>query len=189
MRLGSTEGIKAFVRNSDAMAIVSVISVVDELRSGVLRIIDLEDLPLAARFRVRARRNRAVGSRPAVHRIRKGRLLIGRTFCAASTSVFVAVLVAVSALRFQSWFSEEVPVSGFGSGSAPCPGFRCSFRDTSCRRPRRRFCCHFCRDSAAAVSTAILPRSGRARVAVPDSVFSLLPAAASGDDPPVCSLV
>ena len=35
MRLGSTEGIKAFVRNSDAMAIVSVISVVDELRSGV----------------------------------------------------------------------------------------------------------------------------------------------------------
>ena len=37
MRLGSTEGIKAFVRNSDAMAIVSVISVVDELRSGVLR--------------------------------------------------------------------------------------------------------------------------------------------------------
>ncbi|MFQ7502320.1 MAG: hypothetical protein ACLRMJ_02795 [Alistipes finegoldii] len=30
------------------MAIVSVISVVDELRSGVLRIIDLEDLPLGA---------------------------------------------------------------------------------------------------------------------------------------------
>ena len=50
MRLGSTEGIKAFVRNSDAMAIVSVISVVDELRSGVLRIIDLEDLPLRRDF-------------------------------------------------------------------------------------------------------------------------------------------
>ena len=50
MRLGSTEGIKAFVRNSDAMAIVSVISVVDELRSGVLRIIDLEDLPLRRAF-------------------------------------------------------------------------------------------------------------------------------------------
>ena len=56
MQLGSTESIKSFVRNSDAMAIVSVISVVDELRSGVLRIIDLEDLPRAARFRVRARR-------------------------------------------------------------------------------------------------------------------------------------
>ena len=50
MRLGSTEGIKAFVRNSDAMAILSVISVVDELRSGVLRIIDLEDLPLRRDF-------------------------------------------------------------------------------------------------------------------------------------------
>ena len=50
MRLGSTEGIKAFFRNSDAMAIVSVISVVDELRSGVLRIIDLEDLPLRRDF-------------------------------------------------------------------------------------------------------------------------------------------
>ena len=50
MRLGTTEGIKAFVRNSDAMAIVSVISVVDELRSGVLRIIDLEDLPLRRDF-------------------------------------------------------------------------------------------------------------------------------------------
>lgn len=32
------------------MAIVSVISVVDELRSGVLRIIDLEDLPLRRDF-------------------------------------------------------------------------------------------------------------------------------------------
>ena len=41
MRLGSTEGIKAFVRNSDAMAILSVISVVDELRSGTLRILSL----------------------------------------------------------------------------------------------------------------------------------------------------
>lgn len=50
MRLGSTEGIKAFVRNSDTLAIVSVISVVDELRSGALRIIDLEDLPLRRDF-------------------------------------------------------------------------------------------------------------------------------------------
>lgn len=40
MQLGSTESIKSFVRNSDAMAIVSVASIVDELRSGELRIID-----------------------------------------------------------------------------------------------------------------------------------------------------
>lgn len=50
MRLGTTEGIKAFVRNSDAMAIVSVISVVDELRSGALRIVDLEGLSLQREF-------------------------------------------------------------------------------------------------------------------------------------------
>ncbi len=50
MRLGSTEGIKRFVRNSDAMAIVSVISVVDELRSGTLRIVDLEGVTFARDF-------------------------------------------------------------------------------------------------------------------------------------------
>ena len=41
MRLGTTEGIKGFVRNSDVLAIVSVTSVVDELRSGALRITDI----------------------------------------------------------------------------------------------------------------------------------------------------
>ena len=50
MRLGSTEGIKAFVRNSDAMAILSVISVVDELRSGTLRIVDVDSLALTRDF-------------------------------------------------------------------------------------------------------------------------------------------
>ncbi|HJC53129.1 MAG TPA: LysR family transcriptional regulator [Candidatus Alistipes merdavium] len=50
MRLGTTEGIKSFVRNSDTMAIVSVISVVDCLRSGVLRIVDLEDLTMRRDF-------------------------------------------------------------------------------------------------------------------------------------------
>ena len=50
MRLGTTEGIKAFVRNSDAMAIVSVISVVDELRSGALRIVDIDNLTLTRDF-------------------------------------------------------------------------------------------------------------------------------------------
>ena len=50
MRLGTTEGIKSFVRNSDAMALVSVISVVDELRSGALRIVDIEGLTLTRDF-------------------------------------------------------------------------------------------------------------------------------------------
>lgn len=50
MRLGSTEGIKAFVRNSDAMAILSVISVVNELRSGTLRIVDVDSLALTRDF-------------------------------------------------------------------------------------------------------------------------------------------
>lgn len=50
LRLGSTEGIKGFVRHSDAMAIVSSFSVVDELRSGALRIVDLEGLTLLRDF-------------------------------------------------------------------------------------------------------------------------------------------
>lgn len=50
MRLGTTEGIKSFVRHSDAMAIVSVISVVDELRHGTLRIVDMEDISLRRDF-------------------------------------------------------------------------------------------------------------------------------------------
>lgn len=50
LRLGSTEGIKAFVRNSEAMAIVSVVSVVDELRSGALRIVDIEELAFVRDF-------------------------------------------------------------------------------------------------------------------------------------------
>lgn len=50
LRLGTTEGIKSFVRNSDAMAIVSVISVVDSLRSGALRIVDVEGLSLRRDF-------------------------------------------------------------------------------------------------------------------------------------------
>ena len=51
MQLGSTESIKSFVRNSDAMAIVSVASIVDELRSGELRIIDIEGCTIRRSFR------------------------------------------------------------------------------------------------------------------------------------------
>ena len=50
LRLGSTEGIKRFVRHGGAMAIVSAFSVVDELRSGTLRIVDLDGLPLLRDF-------------------------------------------------------------------------------------------------------------------------------------------
>ena len=49
-RLGTTEGIKSFVRHSDAMAILSVISVVDELRRDTLRIIHIEGLTLTPDF-------------------------------------------------------------------------------------------------------------------------------------------
>ena len=38
------------MRHSDAMAIVSVISVVDELRSGALRIVDIDNLTLTRDF-------------------------------------------------------------------------------------------------------------------------------------------
>ena len=50
LRLGTTEGIKSYVRHSDAMAILSVISVVEELRRGTLRIIDIEGLTLTRDF-------------------------------------------------------------------------------------------------------------------------------------------
>lgn len=50
MRLGTTEGIKAFVCHSDAMAIVSVASVVGELRNGALRIVDFDGLSITRDF-------------------------------------------------------------------------------------------------------------------------------------------
>lgn len=50
MRMGSTEGIKGFVRNSDAMAIVSAFSVVAVSLKNALRIVDLEGLTLLRDF-------------------------------------------------------------------------------------------------------------------------------------------
>ena len=50
LRLGSTEGIKGFVRHSDAMAIVSAFSVVAVSLRGTLRIVDLEGLTLLRDF-------------------------------------------------------------------------------------------------------------------------------------------
>lgn len=50
LRLGSTEGIKSFVRHSDALAIVSVIALRDELRDGSLRIVDIEGVAFEREF-------------------------------------------------------------------------------------------------------------------------------------------
>lgn len=63
MQLGSTESIKSFVRNSDAMAIVSVASIVDELRSGELRIIDIGLYDPAGVFVLLARRTQRCSGR------------------------------------------------------------------------------------------------------------------------------
>lgn len=50
MRLGTTEGIKSYVRNSDAMAIVSVIGVGEELRRGELKVIEVEGVSFRRDF-------------------------------------------------------------------------------------------------------------------------------------------
>lgn len=50
MRLGSTESIKSFIRNSDTAAIVSVISVFEELRTGKLRVIEIEGCAIERDF-------------------------------------------------------------------------------------------------------------------------------------------
>ena len=132
MRLGSTEGIKAFVRNSDAMAIVSVISVVDELRSGVLRIIDLEDLPLRRDFAFVH-----VEAEPSalVHRVRKGRPLTGRAFWRSLDERICRDSFAVSAL-----ISAAFPQPPFLPPFPPCSrcGSGLRFLPSLCRRFRRR---------------------------------------------------
>ena len=92
MRLGSTEGIKAFVRNSDAMAILSVISVVDELRSGTLRIVDVDSLSLTRDF-------------VFVHPEAEPARLVRQ---------FVDFARRASRSRFRILFPHPVPVSIFG---------------------------------------------------------------------------
>lgn len=57
MQLGSTEAIKLFIRNGDALAIVSVISVSEELKENRLHVIDLTDTDLTRRFAFVARVN------------------------------------------------------------------------------------------------------------------------------------
>ena len=50
IRLGSTEAIKAFLRNSRSVGIVSVFSVRDELARGVFRVIDISGLNFSRHF-------------------------------------------------------------------------------------------------------------------------------------------
>lgn len=50
IRLGSTEAIKAFLRHSRSMGIVSVFSVREELARGVFRVIDIAGLNFSRHF-------------------------------------------------------------------------------------------------------------------------------------------
>lgn len=50
MQLGSTESIKLFLENSDALAIVSVRAVTRELMSGSLKVIDITDFSAERMF-------------------------------------------------------------------------------------------------------------------------------------------
>ncbi len=50
MQLGSTESIKLFLENSDALAIVSVRAVTRELTSGILKVIDISDFTAERMF-------------------------------------------------------------------------------------------------------------------------------------------
>lgn len=51
LQLGSTESIKDFLSESDALAMVSIRSVMKELKAGTLKIIDIENLEILRAFR------------------------------------------------------------------------------------------------------------------------------------------
>ena len=50
MQLGSTESIKLFLGNMDAVAIVSIRAVTNELKSGILKVIDIKDVNIERIF-------------------------------------------------------------------------------------------------------------------------------------------
>ncbi|MBO0936495.1 LysR family transcriptional regulator [Fibrella sp. HMF5335] len=50
MQLGSTEGIKSYLGNSQSMAFVSIFAVQDELKSGTLRVLDVAGLTMQRDF-------------------------------------------------------------------------------------------------------------------------------------------
>lgn len=50
MYLGSTESIKLFLEHTDCLGIVSVRSITRELYSGMLRVVEIKDLPMSREF-------------------------------------------------------------------------------------------------------------------------------------------
>lgn len=50
MYLGSTESIKLFLEHTDCLGIVSVRSITRELYSGILRVVEIKDLPMSREF-------------------------------------------------------------------------------------------------------------------------------------------
>ncbi|MBC8769644.1 LysR family transcriptional regulator [Arenibacter algicola] len=50
MQLGSTEAIKSYLQHSDCMAFVSLHAIFKELKSGVLKIIEIKKLPIHRQF-------------------------------------------------------------------------------------------------------------------------------------------
>ncbi|MCK9301795.1 MAG: LysR substrate-binding domain-containing protein [Bacteroidales bacterium] len=50
MQLGSTEAIKSFIQNVDALAIISIIAANKELKDGTLKIIDIKDVEMKRWF-------------------------------------------------------------------------------------------------------------------------------------------
>lgn len=46
MYLGSTESIKLFLENTDCMGIVSIRSIQKELKAGLLRVVEIQDMPM-----------------------------------------------------------------------------------------------------------------------------------------------
>lgn len=61
MSIGSTEGIKNYVRHSDALGLVSIRSVSDDIYRNVFRIIDLEGFRMTREFVIVERMGESVG--------------------------------------------------------------------------------------------------------------------------------
>ncbi len=67
IELSSTEAIKSFVRNSDAMAVVSVIAIRKELADGSLRIVDIDGVEFDREFATVVRRGEFSGLNEKFH--------------------------------------------------------------------------------------------------------------------------
>lgn len=75
IELSSTEAIKAFVKNSDTLAIVSVIAVAKEISEGSLKIIDIDDLSMEREFATVVRPGEFMGLRERFHLFARHQLM------------------------------------------------------------------------------------------------------------------